>query len=153
MDTVVESVVSRNTWAIMKEFKVLPTDPRFKSLTIAQREWIIRNMILDTQELKNAQEGKESTKGYRDTSKDFDKFFEKRGEYRHAVDIDDDSLSGDEIYEQVKDMTEDSTYDENLEAKIRNAIADKELEEENIKRQQADSMNKLQQKYGNKIKF
>lgn len=134
----------------MKEFKVLPTDSRFKRLTIAQREWIIQNMIMDNQELKAAQEGRETVKGFRDSSKEFDEFFKGKGRYKHNVDVNDD-ISGDEIYEQVKARTEDSTYDENLDAKIRNAIADKEDEEANIKRQQEYDVNELNKKYGNKL--
>ncbi|MCP6183125.1 hypothetical protein NL435_27625, partial [Klebsiella pneumoniae] len=50
--------LSRNLWAIMREFNVLPTEQRFKDLDDYQIEFILANMNLDTKEMMEARDGK-----------------------------------------------------------------------------------------------
>ncbi|AEJ79731.1 RNA polymerase beta subunit [Staphylococcus aureus bacteriophage Sb-1] len=61
MESIVKQPLSRNLWAIMKEFNVLPTEQRFKDLDDYQIEFIIGNMNRDVYEhnkqLKQAQKG------------------------------------------------------------------------------------------------
>lgn len=49
MESLIEANISRNLWAIMKEFKVLPTNPDFQRLTRDQVEYIISNMNKDAE--------------------------------------------------------------------------------------------------------
>ncbi|MGI4453339.1 hypothetical protein ACR2VR_26815, partial [Klebsiella pneumoniae] len=50
MESIVKQPLSRNLWAIMKEFNVLPTEQRFKDLDDYQIEFIIGNMNRDVYE-------------------------------------------------------------------------------------------------------
>ena len=49
METLVKTNTSRNMWTIMKEFKVLPTNPDFQALTDDQVGFIIGNMNKDAE--------------------------------------------------------------------------------------------------------
>lgn len=148
MDTLVRSTVSRNTWAIMKEFKVLPTDERFKRLTLAQREWIVKNMIEDVEVTKRAERGEESEGTFKDTSKEFDDFFNRTGDFRHSVDSssDDDVLSGDEIYSQVVAKT-NAEYNAMIDTRIQNAIKEKDGKLESVELEQKHHIQELAKKY------
>lgn len=64
---------ARNNWAIMKEFKVLPTDERFLNLTIEQKAFILENMELDAKEHSRALKGLSSKDVYEDDEKFWDK--------------------------------------------------------------------------------
>lgn len=57
MDALVREPLSRNMWAIMKEFKVLPTDDRFKELTGHQVNFILSSMGYDNKLLERARKG------------------------------------------------------------------------------------------------
>jgi hypothetical protein len=41
-------------WALCREFKILPNDPRLKDLTVAQIQWLLFNMAEDRKNLKKA---------------------------------------------------------------------------------------------------
>ena len=48
MESLVKTPYARNMWAIMKEFKVLPTEKRFQDLTYEQMDFIIASMNRDS---------------------------------------------------------------------------------------------------------
>lgn len=50
MKGLVRNSYSRNLWAIMDKFKVLPSDPAWQALTQEQVEWILYNMERDAEE-------------------------------------------------------------------------------------------------------
>ncbi|AXF38333.1 tape measure chaperone [Staphylococcus phage Quidividi] len=68
MQAIVKRPLSRNMWAIMREFKVLPTDPNFKNLDSYQIQFIIESMNLDAREMERRSKGYDSTVEDDDTS-------------------------------------------------------------------------------------
>ncbi|AXY83986.1 tail tape measure chaperone [Staphylococcus phage Terranova] len=68
MQALVKRPLSRNMWAIMREFKVLPTDPNFKNLDSYQIQFIIESMNLDAREMERRSKGYDSTVEDDDTS-------------------------------------------------------------------------------------
>lgn len=48
METLVKEPYARSMWAIMKEFKVLPTEKRFQDLTYEQMSFLIESMNRDS---------------------------------------------------------------------------------------------------------
>lgn len=66
MDMVVKSPLSRNLWHIMKEFKVLPTDERFISLSDDQIGFILANMVYDNRLEEQARKGVDPESYYED---------------------------------------------------------------------------------------
>lgn len=69
METIAKVPLSRNLWAIMKEFNVLPTEQRFKDLDDYQIEFIIANMNKDYDEIVKAQKGKNYDSEFEDDDK------------------------------------------------------------------------------------
>lgn len=57
MGKLVKTNYGRNMWRIMKEFNVLPTDPRFQALTTNQLDYIINSMVEDSKEIEKASKG------------------------------------------------------------------------------------------------
>lgn len=130
----VKTNLARNMWAVMKEFKLLPNDPQLKALDFQALDFILYSMQQDVEEAKQ--------KNPTDTNNQFeDTEFDKVYNDPHATTMlaDDDNL--DDIYSQVQDMTEDASYDERLDSKIKNAIIEKKQKDENtdeiVKRNQA----------------
>lgn len=111
-------------WAIMKQFRVLPTDPRLKALTYAQREFIIASMLQDNEEQREQMEAQ--AKGGEVIPKVTDDTFD---DTPNDIDIDPD-----EIYSQVVAKTEDKEYDKNLTTKLENAIKTKDITLEDVQR-------------------
>ena len=70
---------SRNMWIIMREFKVLPTDPRFQELTSEQIAFILSNMeedIIQREKAFNKNKGDDESFKDPDTSWYEDEFTE-----------------------------------------------------------------------------
>lgn len=95
----------------MKFFRVLPNDPKLRSLTYAQREFIIQSMNEDVREQEIASKGMEETSSYTDNS--FEKKFYSNKE--------EDLLEGDEdldkIYRQSLQMKQKTDIDAGMQAK------------------------------------
>ena len=141
IEPLVKSVSGRNLWAIMKFFRVLPNDPKLRSLTYAQREFIIQSMNEDVREQELASKGMEETASYTDTS--FEKKFYSNKE--------EELLEGDEdldkIYRQSLQMKQKtdinagmqakdlSQYDKEITAKINNAVYEKQKKYESAQKQ------------------
>jgi hypothetical protein len=141
IEPLVKSVSGRNLWAIMKFFRVLPNDPKLRSLTYAQREFIIQSMNEDVHEQELAAKGMEETASYSDDS--FEKKFYSNKE--------EDLLEGDEdldkLYQQslqlkqktdinagmqAKDL---SQYDKEITEKINTALYEHQKKQESAHQQ------------------
>ncbi|AIZ94695.1 putative tapemeasure chaperone protein [Lactobacillus phage LfeInf] len=141
IEPLVKSVSGRNLWAIMKFFRVLPNDPKLRSLTYAQREFIIQSMNEDVREQELAAKGMEETASYSDDS--FEKKFYSNKE--------EDLLEGDEdldkLYQQslqlkqktdinagmqAKDL---SQYDKEITEKINTALYEHQKKQESAHQQ------------------
>lgn len=95
----------------MKFFRVLPNDPKLRSLTYAQREFIIQSMNEDVREQELASKGMEETASYSDDS--FEKKFYSNKE--------EDLLEGDEdldkLYQQSLQLKQKADIDAGMQAK------------------------------------
>lgn len=95
----------------MKFFRVLPNDPKLRSLTYAQREFIIQSMNEDVREQELAAKGMEETASYSDDS--FEKKFYSNKE--------EDLLEGDEdldkLYQQSLQLKQKADIDAGMQAK------------------------------------
>lgn len=72
MGKLVKTNYGRNMWRIMKEFNVLPTDPRFQALTTNQLDYIINSMVQDSIEIEKASKGVNSEVTASDDNFDLD---------------------------------------------------------------------------------
>lgn len=141
MEALVKSVPGRNMWAIMKFFRVLPNDPLLRSLTFAQREFIIQSMNEDAHQEELAANGMEEVASYDDHS------FEKKFYANKEVDL----LEGDEDLDklylqslkikqkadisagmQAKDLKE---YDQEISNKIQSALYEKQKKQANAQQE------------------
>lgn len=106
----------------MKFFRVLPNDPKLRSLTYAQREFIIQSMNEDVREQELAAKGMEETASYSDDS--FEKKFYSNKE--------EDLLEGDEdldkLYQQSLQLKQKTDINAGMQAKDL-AQYDKEITE------------------------
>lgn len=151
IDTLVRSTSGRNMWAIMKFFKVLPNDPLLKSLTFAQREFIIASMNEDVKEAER------QAKGEKEVSRVEDKSFEKKFYSNENVDLLEQGDDLDDIYKQTLKLKakEDArqgvseNYDEVLDFKIKQAIEEHKLKQRNAESQVDDNWRKLIEKSNN----
>lgn len=95
----------------MKFFRVLPNDPKLRSLTYAQREFIIQSMNEDVREQELAAKGMEETASYSDDS--FEKKFYSNKE--------EDLLEGDEdldkLYQQSLQLKQKTDINAGMQAK------------------------------------
>lgn len=114
IEHLVKTNIGRNMWAIMVKFNVLPNDPRLRSLSVAERDFILLSMKQDNIEARRASLGLEAEgAGYEDA------------EMREMYDVPEDEFevihgnqNPDDIYRQVQEMTADPEY----EMKLQNAI-------------------------------
>lgn len=151
IETLVRSTSGRNMWAIMKFFKVLPNDPLLKSLTFAQREFIIASMNEDVKEAER------QAKGEKEVSRVEDKSFEKKFYSNENVELLEQGDDLDDIYKQTLKLKakEDArqgvseNYDEVLDFKIKQAIEEHELKQRNAEAQVDDNWRKLIEKSNN----
>ena len=138
-------------WAIMKFFKVLPNDPLLKSLTFAQREFIIASMNEDVKEAER------QAKGEKEVSRVEDKSFEKKFYSNENVELLEQGDNLDDIYKQTLKLKakEDArqgvseNYDEVLDFKIKQAIEEHELKQRNAEAQVDENWKKLIEKSNN----
>lgn len=151
IQTLVRSTSGRNMWAIMKFFKVLPNDPLLKSLTFAQREFIIASMNEDVKEAER------QAKGEKEVSHVEDKSFEKKFYSNENVELLEQGDNLDDIYKQTLKLKakEDArqgvseNYDEVLDFKIKQAIEEHELKQRNAEAQVDENWKKLIEKSNN----
>ena len=151
IETLVRSTSGRNMWAIMKFFKVLPNDPLLKSLTFAQREFIIASMNEDVKEAER------QAKGEKEVSRVEDKSFEKKFYSNENVELLEQGDDLDDIYKQTLKLKakEDArqgvseNYDEVLDFKIKQVIEEHELKQRNAEAQVDDNWRKLIEKSNN----
>ena len=125
----------------MKFFRVLPNDPKLRSLTYAQREFIIQSMNEDVHEQELAAKGMEETASYTDTSfekkfysnqeedllegdEDLDKLYRQSLKMKQKADIDAGT--------QVKDL---SQYDKEITDKINSALYEKQKKQDSAQKQ------------------
>ena len=135
----------------MKFFKVLPNDPLLKSLTFAQREFIIASMKEDVKEAER------QAKGEKEVSHVEDKSFEKKFYSNENVELLEQGDNLDDIYKQTLKLKakEDArqgvseNYDEVLDFKIKQAIEEHELKQRNAEAQVDENWKKLIEKSNN----
>lgn len=133
-----QSVVGRNTWIIMKTFHKLPNDPLMKTLTLPQREFIIASLNADAEEIKLAAEGKEATQKAYDNSDYQEKFYAN-----HKIDLKDENDDLDEIYNQVKALTNDPEYEQLIDNRLNKAFIEKKMTDDNTQKQIDSSWDSL----------
>ena len=135
----------------MKFFKVLPNDPLLKSLTFAQREFIIASMNEDVKEAER------QAKGEKEVSHVEDKSFEKKFYSNENVDLLEQGDNLHDIYKQTLKLKakEDArqgvseNYDEVLDFKIKQAIEEHKLKQRNAEAQVDENWKKLIEKSNN----
>lgn len=125
----------------MKFFRVLPNDPKLRSLTYAQREFIIQSMNEDVREQELASKGMEETASYADDSfekkfysnkeedllegdEDLDKLYQQSLQLKQKADID--------AGMQAKDL---SQYDKEITEKINTALYEHKKKQDNAHQQ------------------
>lgn len=91
----------RNLWAIMKTFKVLPTDPNFLALTDAQIDLMIHSMNEDAREAELARKGLTVDSEHYDSSFEDDVWNKDDGEW----DVLREGHDADKIAQQVQALT------------------------------------------------
>lgn len=126
MDAVIETVSSRNMWAIMKQFNALPTEARVQNLTQEQIDWIIGNMNYDVKEAEAISKGWQKEDGGSFRDKDFDDYFENSTDKPLMP----EGFNADDIYKQVVELTTDPDYETMLADKIikaRTVVTEKKL--------------------------
>ncbi len=132
-------------WAIMKEFKLLPNDPRLISLTYIQREFIILSMNQDAHEQELAAKGMKEEGSYNDKS--FEKTFYSNKE-ESLLEGDEDL---DKMYQQslmIKRRDDEKhgiyeDYDQEISNRIEMAYEEKMDKLRNTKEQVQDNWEKL----------
>lgn len=123
----VKTGIARNMWAIMKQFNLLPNDPRLKTLTSQDLDFIVYSMNQDADEINKQLKGNNTEYSeYEDTE------FSKLYESKEPVDLLADGDNLDNIYSQVQDLTDDPDYDAKLDDKIERALSEKKLSDKNI---------------------
>lgn len=112
---------SRNMWIIMREFKVLPTDPRFQELTSEQIAFILSNMeedIIQREKAFNKNKGNDEsfkdpdTSWYEDefTDIDYDIDYDKMEESVERI----ENEEAKKKREQINEMLEEGNDAEKL---------------------------------------
>lgn len=121
MDRAVRSNYGRNMWLVMKTFNMPPNDPRMRSMDEQTLDFILYSLEQDAKEQEASAKGHELEEdNYADNSKEFEDWYENGGDFE-----DDDNFDADAVYAQVKEVTEDKSIDENLDAKLQQAIDEK----------------------------
>lgn len=131
MDAIIETVSSRNMWAIMTKFNKLPTDKTVQDLTQEQIDWVIGNMNYDIKEAKAISQGweKEDGKSFRDSN--FDDFFNNS----QKMSLVPEGFDMDDVYKQVIELTTDPNFQEQHAKKLeeaRTTLIDKKLNYEKV---------------------
>lgn len=67
MKSIAKRPLSRNLWAIMKEFKILPTNPDFQALTEMQVGFIMENMSIDAEYREMIAKGQNPDEHFKDS--------------------------------------------------------------------------------------
>lgn len=139
MEKVARSTVGRNMWLIMKMFNALPNDPLIKSLTYAQREFIVASITQDNREAELGDNTKEVSHVV-DNSDYKDKFYSNDN-----IDLLEDGDNLDDIYNQVQKLTNDPRFEMDIDNKIEHALEDKKSENKNADQIIKESWDKIEQ--------
>lgn len=138
IDAVVSSTVGRNIWTIMKMFKVLPNDPQLKALTFAQREFIAASIVQDGRDEKLG--GDVQRQSHMVDNSDYkDKFYSNEN-----IELLEDGDDLNDIYNQVKGLTNDPRFEQDIDNKIEHAIEDKENINKNVDQVIKESWDKIE---------
>lgn len=132
MRKVVRSTIGRNMFILMDRFKILPNDPRLATLTIAQRDFLFESIKYDN-DIRIAQsEGKSIDEYYEDQSDDYaNTIFNSNT----RVNLVSDGDNPDELYEQVKQATNDPAYEKAIDDKIELNASEKEISDKRVDEQ------------------
>lgn len=98
--TIVDKPISRNLWTIMREFNVLPTDPRFQALTEDQVGFIMKNMEKDAEIRTMIARGQDPNSHFKDAETEWWDVSIDKFDPKGKLDISDE-----EIYAQVEALT------------------------------------------------
>lgn len=107
-------------WAIMKQFNMLPNDPRLIALNVEQRDFIILSMNEDIAEKDRAMRGVTIDSDYAD--KTFEDEVVNSGNDWEIMHNGQDPA---QIYAQVVAKTGDASYEEKSKARIEDALTNK----------------------------
>ena len=129
MRKVARSNIGRNMFILMDRFHVLPNDPRIQTLTVAQRDFLFESIQYDN-DLKRAQaEGREIDSSFEDESEDYLNDIYNSNEHVDLVAEGDDI---DELYNQVKEATNDPAYEAKIDSAIDMELHDKKLHDARV---------------------
>lgn len=115
MKALVKTNYARNLWALMREFKVLPTDPRWLELTDEQIEFMLYSMERDVVEADRARRGIQVDGEYEDNDESW--WYAEHDEF--------EALRDDHDEEDIARQVEDLTTEEDRE-RLRKRFADNE---------------------------
>lgn len=143
MRKVARSNIGRNMFIIMDRFHVLPNDPLIQTLTVAQRDFLFESIQYDN-DLKKAQaEGRQIDSSFEDESEEYLNNIYNSNEHVDLVAEGDDI---DDLYEQVKESTNDPEYEAKIDATIDREVHDKQIHDarvdEEIKQNLAEAYRK-----------
>jgi len=129
MRKVARSNIGRNMFIIMDRFHVLPNDPLIQTLTVAQRDFLFESIQYDN-DLKRAQaEGREIDSSFEDESEDYLNDIYNSNEH---VDLVSEGDNMDDLYNQVKEATNDPAYEAKIDSAIDMELHDKKLHDARV---------------------
>lgn len=91
----------RNLWALMREFKILPTSPEFKALSDIQIDLMLYSMAEDAREMERARKGVQGDGDHYDSSFDEEVWNRDVGDW----DVLKDGHDATKIAQQIEAMT------------------------------------------------
>lgn len=132
-------------WAVMKQFNVLPTDPRFQSLTQEQLDFLILSMQRDVEEANANVNGNVLDGDFVDN--EFDQIYNSDTD---DWDIMHAGQDPEDIHEQIVKAMDNPDYeahvDRVLKEKQANAVNDKQKRDSQIISQISDTFKNAQEK-------